>query len=179
MYREVALALSYVTALVLTIVLAANRIPGEIEHRTAYPVITRPVARWEYLAGTWLGITAVVGGSIAAFTVVEQAWGLVKYASPMWILWEGALGIWLEMSVIAALCVAVSSVTGPTVSAVASLTFVFVGHTRDSVRRREAPAPGALAVSVPGHVQCREPGRARLGRVVRLHGFHDASLSRS
>jgi ABC-type transport system involved in multi-copper enzyme maturation permease subunit len=132
-YREVALALSYLTALVLTLILAANRIPGEVERRTAYPVVTRPVGRWEYLAGTWLGIAVVVAGSIAAFTLVEQAWAIIKYASPMWVLWEGALGIWLEMSVIAAFCVVVSSLIGPAVSTVASLAFVLIGHTRDSV----------------------------------------------
>lgn len=139
-YREVGLALSYLTALVLTLALAANRIPAEIERRTAYAVVTRPLDRWEYLAGTWIGIVAVVGVVVAAFVVVLQVWGLVRYGSPMWVLWEGGLGIWMEMAVIAALCVAVSSIAGPTVTAVAALAFVFAGHTRDSVLGETAPA---------------------------------------
>jgi ABC-type transport system involved in multi-copper enzyme maturation permease subunit len=138
-YREVGLALSYLTALVLTLALAANRIPGEIERRTAYSVVARPVHRWEYLAGTWAGIVAVVGAALAAFTVVLQLWGQVRYGAPMWVLWQGALGIWFEMAVIAALCVAVSAVAGATVTSVSALAFVFVGHTRDAVLGESSP----------------------------------------
>jgi ABC-type transport system involved in multi-copper enzyme maturation permease subunit len=137
-YREVALALTFLGALVLTLSLAANRIPGEIERRTVYNVVTRPVARWQYVIGTWLGITAVVAGAIACFTAIEQLWGLLQYQDPMWRLWQGSLGILMETSVIGALCVAVSAVTGPVVVAVSSLTFLFIGHSRDGVLGEKA-----------------------------------------
>lgn len=141
-FREVALALAYVTALVVTLSLAANRVPGETERRTVYNVLAKGVSRWEYLVGTWLGIFLVAGGVMAAFTVVQQIIGLVTYGEPMWQLWQGALAIWLEMGVVAALAVAVSAVAGPVVVVTATLATIFVGHSRSTLLGGE----GALAL---------------------------------
>lgn len=139
-YREVALALTYVGALVLTLALAANRIPGEIDRRTIYNTVSRPVGRWEYLVGTWLGVVGVMACVIAAFTGIEQVLGLVRYGDPMWRMWEGALAIWMETGVVAAVCVAVSAAAGPVVVVVASLSLLFIGHSRDSVLGDKATA---------------------------------------
>jgi ABC-type transport system involved in multi-copper enzyme maturation permease subunit len=137
-FREVALALAWVTALVVTLTLAANRVPSEIERRTVYNVIAKGVSRWEYLIGTWLGILGVVGGAVAAFTVVEQVVAFVTYGDLMWRLWEGALAIWLEMGVIAAFATAVSSLAGPVVVVTASLAALFAGHARGALASGEA-----------------------------------------
>ena len=141
-FREVALALAYVTALVLTVSLSANRVPGEVERRTVYNVLAKGVGRWEYLVGTWLGIFMVVGAALAAFTVIEQVVGVITYGDAMWRLWQGALAAWLEMGVVAAFAVAVSAVAGPVVVATATLAMLFVGHARGTLLGGE----GALAL---------------------------------
>ncbi|MBN2823558.1 MAG: hypothetical protein JXR33_10280 [Coriobacteriia bacterium] len=132
-FREVALALMYVAALVLSLALAANRLPSEFERRTAYSVLSKQVSRWEYLLGTWLGLSAVVAASVAAFTIVVQAVALISYGDFMWVLWVGTLSIALEMGVIVAVAVAVSTVSGPVVVVVASALILFVGHSRSTL----------------------------------------------
>ncbi len=142
-FREVALALAFATALVVTLSLAANRVPGELERRTVYNVIAKRVSRWEYLIGTWLGIFIVAGGVVAAFTVIEQVVGVITYGEVMWRLWQGALAIWLEMGVVAAFAVAVSAVSGPVVVITATLAALFVGHSRSTLLGGE----GALGLA--------------------------------
>jgi len=132
-YKEVAIALTFAGALVLTLALAANRVPGEIDRRTVYNVLAKPVARWDYMVGTWLGVTAVSGAVIAAFTVIEQVIGLVRYQDAVWVLWQGAFAVWLEMGVMAAVAIAVSAVAGPVVVVVGTLSMLFIGHSRDGV----------------------------------------------
>lgn len=132
-FREVALALAFVTALVVTLSLAANRIPGELERRTVYNVVAKSVSRTEYLVGTWLGVFVVAGGVMAAFTVIEQVIGLIAYGELMWQLWQGALAIWLEMGVVAAFAVAVSAVSGAVVVVTATLAALFIGHSRSTL----------------------------------------------
>jgi ABC-type transport system involved in multi-copper enzyme maturation permease subunit len=146
-FREVSLALVFVVGLVLTLSLSANRVPAEVERRTVYNVLAKRVTRWEYLVGTWLGIIAVVGFAVVAFTLVTQAVALLRYGQPMWRLWEGSLGIWLEMATLAAFAVAVSAVTGPVVVVTASLTFLFFAHAR-STFLGETPS-GVLALAYP------------------------------
>lgn len=142
-FREVSLALVYVTGLVIALSLAANRIPAEFERRTVYNVLAKGVSRWEYLVGTWLGIFCVMAGTIAAFTVVEQIVGVVTYGDPMWQLWQGSLAVLLEMGVVTAFAAAVSTMAGPVVVVTATLAVVFAGHSRSTLVGGE----GALGLS--------------------------------
>jgi Cu-processing system permease protein len=139
-YREVALALTFTAAAALGLALSATRVPGEIERRTVFNVLAKPVHRLEYLVGSWLGIFAVIGCSIAGLTVVEQVVGYVRYGDAMWRLWQGALAIWLEAGVLSAFAVSVSAVAGPVIVVVASATLLFAGHARDGLLAADAPA---------------------------------------
>jgi ABC-type transport system involved in multi-copper enzyme maturation permease subunit len=132
-FREMTLALMYVTAIVMALALAANRLPTEFERRTVYSILAKQVSRREYVVGTWAGLTAVMAGVIAAFTIVIQIIAVLTYGDPMWVLWLGALSILLEMGVIIALAVAVSTLMGPVVVVVATLAILFVGHSRSTL----------------------------------------------
>lgn len=129
-YREIALAMTYVAALVVALVLAVPRIPGEVERRTLYSVLARDVRRWEYVLGTWLGIALTLGAAMVAFGLIVFGVGWAVYQVPMWLLWQGVLAIWMEASIVAALCVAVSTISIPVIVAVAALAFVFITHVR-------------------------------------------------
>lgn len=139
-YREVSLALMYVALVVVTLALAANRVPGEIERRTVYNVLARGVHRWEYLVGTWIGVFLTVGAVALAFCAVSMGLGWLNYGVFMPTLIEGALAIWLEAGVLAALCMAIASAAGPVVVTVAALAFLFLAHARSGLL-----APDTLA----------------------------------
>lgn len=147
-YREVALALTFAASFVIALALTANRVPSEVERRTVYNVVAKPVARWEYIVGTWLGLAGVMAAVIAAFTAVDQLVGLLRYGQPMWLLWQAAIAIWFEVGVLMAFAVAVSAVTGPVVVAVATLTFVFVGHSQEPFLRSAHWYPAVLYPSL-------------------------------
>lgn len=129
-YREVALTLSYAAGIAVVLALCANRIPGEVERRTVYNVLARSVRRWEYLIGTWVGVFVTMFGVMAAFGVVLFVLGWMIYGQPMWQLWQGVFAIWLEVGVLGAFAVAVSSVSGPVIVATASLVFIIIAHVR-------------------------------------------------
>ena len=128
-FREVSIALMWVGALVVGLALSVTRIPQEVERRTVYNVIARDVARWEYIAGTWLGMFAVVGMVVLAFGVTTIGVGWVQYHALMWRLFEAAFAVWLEMGIVMAFAVLMSAMFGPVTATVASLAFVFIGHS--------------------------------------------------
>jgi len=127
-FREVALALTYAAAIVVALSLAANLVPAQVERRTVYNVLGRDVRRWQYLVGSWLGVFAVMGLTVGAFTLVNIGIGAATYQQFMWRLLEGGLAIWLETGVVAAFAIMVSTIIGPVPVVVASLAFLFVGH---------------------------------------------------
>lgn len=139
-YREVALTLTYVATMIVVLALSASRVPGEIERRTVYNLLARPVHRYEYVLGTWLGIVTTMAGVVVAFGAVIFAAGWLIYGVPMWTLWQGVFSIWLEAGVVAAFCLAVSVAAGPVVVAVAALAFLFVAHARSGLLTPADPA---------------------------------------
>ncbi len=127
-YREVSIALMWSAALAVGLALAATRIPVEVERRTVFNVISRDVRRWQYVLGSWLGMFAVLGVMVAAFPVATIGIGAFVYGEVMWRLFEGALGVWLEIGVIMSVAVALSCEFGSITSVVGALAFAFIGH---------------------------------------------------
>jgi ABC-type transport system involved in multi-copper enzyme maturation permease subunit len=127
-FREVSIALMYTAALVMALALAVTRIPLEVERRTVFNVISRDVRRWQYVFATCLGMFAVLGIMLLAFTAITIAIGSVTYHLPMWVLFQASLAVWLEIGVIMAFAVMLSCWFGPVTAAVGALAFAFVGH---------------------------------------------------
>ena len=85
-HREVALKVMGVSTALAVIVLAARQLPREIENRTIYPLLARPISRLDFLLGKLLGVllagmfcfglfmAVYVGGALRLG--VEVPWGL-------------------------------------------------------------------------------------------------------
>lgn len=89
--------------IVVAIVLGASSLYRELELKTAFPILARPIARWEYLvgkfAGTWLTLVvfvavdtavlllsvATIGGASIAH-VLEISFGIL--AIVVWLAWR-------------------------------------------------------------------------------------------
>lgn len=127
-YREVAIALMFVASLAVTIALAATRIPLETERRTVFNILTRDVRRWHYVVATWAGLVAVVGVVLVAFTAVAIVVGGVVYRELMLGLLAASFAVWLEMGVIAAFTMMLSTYFGPVTNAVGAFALLFIGH---------------------------------------------------
>lgn len=55
--------------IVIAIVLGSTSLYREVEHRTVFPILSRPIFRWEYLVGKYLGTVLTV----AVFIAVDAA----------------------------------------------------------------------------------------------------------
>lgn len=134
-FREVSIALMYVAALVVGLTLAATRIPAEVDRRTVFTIVARPVSRWQYILGTWLGIFAVVSVLLVAFTVVAIGVGLAVYQQVMPRLFAAAFAVLLETGVITAAAVALSTRFGAVTAIVGALTLAFASHSLPTLSR--------------------------------------------
>jgi ABC-type transport system involved in multi-copper enzyme maturation permease subunit len=127
-YKQVSIALMWVAALVVALALSATRVPVEVERRTVFNVVARDVRRWQYVVGTWLGMFFVLGLVMLAFCVGTIGVGWIDYHHPMFILFEAGFAVWLEIGVIMAFTVMLSTQVGAVTSVVGGLALAFVGH---------------------------------------------------
>jgi ABC-type transport system involved in multi-copper enzyme maturation permease subunit len=128
-FREVSIALMFAASFILALALSSIRTPAEVERRTVFNVLVRDMRRWQYVVGTWLGMSAVVGIVVLAFTTVAIAVGGIVYKEFMWSLLEASFAVWLEMGVVMAFTVMMSTRFGAVTSIVGALAVTFIGHS--------------------------------------------------
>lgn len=112
----------------LTIFLGGSVFYREIEKKTIYTLLVRPISRGQYLLGKYLGLlsilVAMLIGFIGAFTFVERLLGvdllLTTYAP--------FLGIILESCVLLAVTFFFSTFTKPFLTVTCTLGFFLIGH---------------------------------------------------
>lgn len=139
-------AMSLIAAF-LSIFLASGLIPKEIERRTIFMVLAKPLSRTTFIVGRFLGnlltvyfITAVMGALLVAQLLMQGF-------SPSGPLWASMVGIGLQALVISAIAFAFASSSSQFVTAVASVSLYFLGHlTPDLYAMAERSKSEALQV---------------------------------
>jgi len=107
---------------VLSIALGSTGIPNDVENRTIYPIIARPISRIQYVIGKFLGTFLTVAMGVAGMALI---FGLMIYTyqrSFDAFLLMAVLFTLLEVAIIAALATTISTFTGPAITAM--LTFI-------------------------------------------------------
>jgi ABC-type Na+ efflux pump permease subunit len=161
--KDIALgAMSLFTSL-LAIVATARLLPQDIEDRTAYTVLAKPVSRFEYLAGKLLGVLLLLALSLIAMSVLffaallfreqsvlnetarqmasapaeqsAEALRLVRASAFNANLFAGIAVIYLKGCLLAALTLFVSTFATSTIFTTVVMAFVyFIGHLQPIAR---------------------------------------------
>ena len=62
---------AYYAAFLLTLLTAIRQIPKEMENRTIYPLLAKPIRRGEYILGKWFAVTSIgISVFLILFTLV-------------------------------------------------------------------------------------------------------------
>ena len=128
MIRSFGLAGVYVFGLLTTIFLGSSVLHTEIERRTLYFVLSKPVSRFDVVLGKFLGLS---GAALAALSLMTAVYlGVVWFEGGGFDLWGlAAIGLQaIELVLFTAFLVALSAVTAPLVAVVSATLLVFVGH---------------------------------------------------
>jgi len=131
---------------VIAIFIGIGLVSKEIEKRTLYTVLSRPVQRWEFIVGKFFGLagTLVVNtffmaiGVFLALLYVSQ--GL--QAADGWVL-VALYFIVLQFLIITALALFFSSFSSPLLSAVFAFSLFVIGSFAEDLRGFAAMAQGA------------------------------------
>ena len=151
---------------------------GEIQKRTIYSIISKPLARWEFVVGKYLGMVLVLTALVAAFAVAMAA--VLAYQG---VAISGAVGkalvlAWFEVLTVAAIAVFFSSFSTPFLSGIFALALWAIGRVtpdlRSAIATADAPwikvvARGALAIVPDLHVFSLS-GSTLDGEHVSIHG---------
>ncbi len=119
----------------ISIFVGVSLVWKEIEKRTVYSILCKPVTRGEFIIGKYLGLSLTlfvnlavmgVGVSIALLAVGGQTLALP--------LWGPIMLIFLELTIITAVAILFSSFSTPALSALLTFFVFVIGHFSSSLR---------------------------------------------
>lgn len=122
-----------VLANLVAVFVTINQAAREIERKTVVVVLTKPVARWELVAGRFLGMAATLALMVAIMGALHAALlaaigGFTPSLVPALVL------TWMEALIVAALALFFSSFATPLPSMFLTLAFIVIGHTSWGLR---------------------------------------------
>src|ERR1700736_2689910 len=122
---------------VIAIFIGIGLVSKEIERRTLYTVLSRPVHRWEFIAGKFFGLagTLVVNTLLMAAGVFVALWYVSPHLqkSDVWLL-VALYFIVLQFLVITSLALLFSSFSSPLLSAVFAFSLFVIGTFAEDLR---------------------------------------------
>jgi ABC-type transport system involved in multi-copper enzyme maturation permease subunit len=139
---------------VIAIFIGIGLVSKEIEKKTLYTILSRPVRRWEFIVGKFLGLnttllvnTAVMAGAlfVALLPVSYYHWHLGDAELLVAIYF-----IMLQFMMMISLALLFSSFSSPILSAVFSFALFIVGSFAQDLRLMAASSHGAVQWMVRG-----------------------------
>jgi len=130
---------------VIAIFIGIQLVSKEIEKRTLYTILSRPVRRWEFIVGKFFGLagTLVVNALLMAVGVFAALFYVAhKFVAADALILVALYFIILEFLIICSLALLFSSFSSPLLSAVFAFSLFVIGSFAEDLRGFAAMAHG-------------------------------------
>ncbi|MGA7755859.1 MAG: ABC transporter permease [Candidatus Sulfotelmatobacter sp.] len=123
--------------IVIAIFIGIGLVSKEIEKRTLYTVLSRPVRRWEFVVGKFFGLAGTL--TVNTFFMAIGVFGALLYVAHKFVASDAFIlvalyFIILEFLIVCAIALLFSSFSSPLLSAVFAFSLFIVGSFADDLR---------------------------------------------
>ncbi len=126
--KDISLAAVSIFGVLIAIFVGTNLVYKEIDKRTIYTIICRPMARYEFILGKYLGMAMLLAIVTAIMSLVTTGYVLSLGGTVDATFFLAILLIYWELLLITALAVLLSSVTSPILGALIVFSAFVAGH---------------------------------------------------
>lgn len=132
--QDLGLASISILSFMIAVLVGTSIVHRETDKRTIYTVISKPVERWQFILGKFTGLAATVSVLVAGMTLllVVINCAVARGFNPQLLV--AVLLIWMELLLLIALSVLMSTLASPILGAIFSLLLYVIGHTIADVR---------------------------------------------
>ena len=131
---DMGLAAINLVGVVIAVFVGIGLVSREIERRTIYTIVARPISRAQFVVGKYLGLvtTLVVNVLVMLSVFLVTLWG---YQAPVqWTLVQAVQLIVVELMLITAIALFFSTFSSATLSAIFTLGLYIIGHLTTDLR---------------------------------------------
>ncbi len=148
MLKDTGVAAINVFALALTVFVGVGVINREVDRKSIYSIVAKPIGRYQFIVGKFLGLLAIIittSGAMLVALLIAMAGYDVPIKSPVFVGW---LGILLEVCVLGSFAVLCSSFTNAFVSAFMTIAIFVSGHLSGEMLLAARKSQHAVAEAV-------------------------------
>ncbi len=130
--KDMSLAVISLFGMLITIVVAVNQIPREIEWRTIYPLLAKPVKRGEFLLGKFLGCIWVIFLNVGLMSLEFM---VILYSKENLLdigILQAIFLIFIELILFLSIIIFFSTVTSVPANSCISLFVYILGHMKSA-----------------------------------------------
>jgi ABC-type transport system involved in multi-copper enzyme maturation permease subunit len=143
--KDLCLLLIWISGLLIAIVTTARQIPAERENRTIFPLLAKPVSRWQVIVGKFFGCWLATGSALLVFYLFfaiitgsrELQWPVLIYLQAIWLQWF-MLGIVIALALLGSIYLAAPSST-TTICFVVVVGILLVGSHLNTIALQQPP----------------------------------------
>lgn len=117
--KSMILGLVQLSSAIIAIVLTVYMLPNEVERRTIYTILSKPVNRWQFIVGKYLGAVAALGMMMGLMTIAivgVLAWRSQGQTSELVEIAKAPAMYFIQMSLLAAVGIFFSTFVAPIVN---------------------------------------------------------------
>ncbi len=173
--KDIGLSAMDVFGTLIAVFIGTGLVSKEIERRSLYPLLAKPVSRGEFYLGKFAGLafTLLVNVSVMLLGLLLTLLATGRHPDPA--LLTGAYPIFLGLLLVVAFAMLFSTLTSSTLAAVLTFCVVVVGRFADVIRGMREVLPGvpqqltqALFAVVPNFANFDFKSRVAYGEAVPL-----------
>ena len=149
--KDIGLATINLFGVLIAIFVGIGLVTKEIEKRTIYTILAKPVRRFQFLLGRYCGLALILLVNLLVMTAAFVAVLALGGARPTPGLFQAISLMFLEQLVVVAVTVMFSTFTTPTLSAVFGLGIYVIGRLVGELKALGEKAPsGAFKALIEG-----------------------------
>ena len=146
--KDIGLAAMQFFSMLIAVMMSMLLISREVDNRTVFNILSKPVRRWQFILGKYLGLVAIVAVNLLLITVILVAMVLIYTGQFDPMLVFAAFMTMLEMSVVAAFATFFAVLTRPILGSLMTLAMFIVGHTSADLWMLTRHLPGTFTRAV-------------------------------
>lgn len=175
--QDLGLAGMSILGFMVAVLIGTGIVYTEVERRTIYTVIAKPVDRWQFVLGKFVGLNATITVLMVGMTVIltGAAWFELGHFKPQ--LFQAVLLTWIELMVLISLSILMSVICSPILGAIFTFLLYIIGHTSGDLRELAQHFGSGAVKTVTNLAYFVLPNLEYFNiRAKVIHGFHvDAS----
>jgi ABC-type transport system involved in multi-copper enzyme maturation permease subunit len=129
--------------LLIAVVVGTSLVFKELDKRTIYVLVSKPVKRWELLVGKYFGLMATLLLAFVIMTAVFIPTLLLINGKADGLFFLTIAGLFLQLAVITSVAILFSTLASPALSAVFTFCLYLAGTAADQLRLFAERIPGA------------------------------------